>query len=283
MNHVFGNHTAVITGASTGIGQACALHLDKKEWRVFAGVRKESDGTALKQRASDRLTTMYLDVANAESILLARQTVADAVGPTGLSGLVNNAGIPLGGPLEFLDTADVRRQLDVNVIGVIAVTQAFLPLLRRGKGRIVNMSSISGRIALPFLSPYAASKFALEAISDSLRVELRPWGISVSVVEPGDVATPVWDKSLAVIDDLLKKVPPQALELYGSVVEPIRVMFKPHGIAPEQVAQIVAHALTARRPRTRYLVGQDAKALALLALLPDRIRDWTIARRLRYG
>jgi NAD(P)-dependent dehydrogenase (short-subunit alcohol dehydrogenase family) len=283
MDHAFGNHTAVITGASTGIGQACALHLDKKEWRVFAWVRKESDGTTLKQRASDRLTAMYLDVTNAESILLARQTVADAVGPTGLSGLVNNAGIPLGGPLEFLDTADVRRQLDVNVIGVIAVTQAFLPLLRLGRGRIVNMSSISGRIALPFLSPYAASKFALEAISDSLRVELGPWGISVSVVEPGDVATPVWEKSLAVIDDLLKKVPPQALELYGSIVEPMRALFKPHGIAPEQVAQIVAHALTARRPRTRYLVGQDAKVLALLALLPDRIRDWTIARRLRYG
>jgi NAD(P)-dependent dehydrogenase (short-subunit alcohol dehydrogenase family) len=176
-----GAKAVLVTGASTGIGEACALRLAARGIRVFAGVRSESDGASLRQRASDGLTPVLIDVTVPDAIALARGTVADLVGPEGLAGLVNNAGV----------VDEVRKEFDVNVFGAIAVTQAFLPLLRGGRGRIVNMSSISGRIALPFAGPYAASKFALEAISDSWRVELRPWGIRVAIVEPGEVDTPI--------------------------------------------------------------------------------------------
>lgn len=269
----------VITGASTGIGEACALRLDKIGFHVFAGVRKESDGITLKQNASDRLTPLFIDVTIPESIASARETVAAAVGSAGLFGLVNNAGIPLSGPLEFLILDDLRKQIEVNLIGAIAVTQAFLPLLRSGRGRIVNMSSISGLIAVPFVGPYAATKFALEAITDSLRVELRPWAISVSTVEPGDVATPLWGKALTAIDKAIQTSPSQAQELYGPVIA-LRERLKPHGIPPDRVARTVEHALLARRPKARYLVGIDARILALIRRLPVRVRDWLIAQLL---
>jgi NAD(P)-dependent dehydrogenase (short-subunit alcohol dehydrogenase family) len=272
--------SVVITGASTGIGAACALHLDKLGWRVFAGVRKAVDGEALQGQASDRLTPIFLPVTDADSIAAAAETVATAVGETGLAGLVNNAGIALGGPLEFLPIEDLRRQLEVNVIGQIAVSQAFLPLLRQGRGRVVNMSSISGRIAMPFIGPYAASKFALEALTDSLRVELRPWGIRVSLIEPGPITTPIWEKSLAMADEMVRRLPPRGHELYGPAVTTARRIIARStraGIPPEAVARLVAHALTARRPKTRYLVGRGVRLATLFAqFVPDRLRDWLI-------
>jgi NAD(P)-dependent dehydrogenase (short-subunit alcohol dehydrogenase family) len=272
----------VITGASTGIGAACALHLDQLGFRVFAGVRKPVDGETLRQQASDRLTPILIDVTDAASIAAAVDTVALAVGEAGLAGLVNNAGIALVGPLEFLPIAELRRQLEVNVIGQIAVIQAFLPLLRQGRGRIVNMGSISGRVAMPFIGPYAASKFALEALTDSLRVELRPWGIEVSIVEPGPIATPIWEKSLALADALVRDLPQRGHDLYGSAIATAReaeINYGKTGIPPDKVAQTVAHALTARRPKTRYLVGRGLwLAVLFTKFIPDRLRDWLITR-----
>lgn len=281
---VDGTRAVLVTGASTGIGEACALRLDKLGLRVFAGVRKEADGERLQQKASDRLSPVLLDVTDGASIASAAETVGAAVGDAGLAGLVNNAGISVAGPLEFLPLDDLRRQLEVNVIGQIAVTQAFLPLLRRGDGRIVNIGSSSGRMATPFMGPYCASKFAMEALTDSLRIELRPWGIPVSIVEPGNIATPIWEKSLAEADEAEKKLPQRARDLYEPAIAAIReaaVKFAQAGSPADEVAKRVAHALTAKRPKTRYLVGRNALVEATLAkLVPDRVRDGLIARQL---
>src|SRR5215469_18875207 len=215
-------NSVIITGASTGIGEACALRLVSRGFRVFAGVRKELDGGALKQKASDRLTPIILDVTDAASIKSAAAAVAEALGGEGLSGLVNNAGIAIAGPLEFLPIDELRNQFEVNVIGQIAVTQAFLPLLRKGHGRIVNMGSIAGKSALPFIGPYCASKFALEALTDSLRMELLPWNIPVSIIEPAYVTTPIWQKSLQTGEKVAAMLPPQAHELYGHAITSMR-------------------------------------------------------------
>ncbi len=272
----------VITGTSTGIGAACALHLDRLGFRVFAGVRKEADGERLKDRASERLTPIPLDVTNSATIASAAGTVAKALDDRGLAGLVNNAGIAIAGPLEFLPVDELRKQLEVNVLGQIAVTQAFLELLRQGGGRVINIGSISGRSALPFLGPYAASKFAMEALTDSLRLELRPWNIWVAIVEPGTIATPIWQKSIAAADQATRNLPERARQLYGPAIAAMRrITAARTGVPAQLVADAVAHALTARRPRTRYVVGRDARLRRIVELLPDRMRDSLIARRLR--
>lgn len=272
----------VITGASTGIGEACALHLDGLGFRVFAGVRKPADGEALKARSSDRLTPVQLDVTDEQMRAAAFETVAETTGSAGLAGLVNNAGIAVAGMLEFLPVAELRNQLEVNVIGAVAVTQTFLPLLRRARGRVVNIGSDSGLLSTPFLGAYCASKFALEAITDALRLEVRPWGIKVSIIEPGSIQTPIWEKSRAAANLLLESMPRQAHELYGAAMEAVRkvsLKIAASGIPPTVVARTVAHALTANRPKTRYRVGKDATFQALLArYVPDRLRDALIAR-----
>ncbi|HVF10558.1 MAG TPA: SDR family NAD(P)-dependent oxidoreductase, partial [Abditibacteriaceae bacterium] len=178
----------LVTGASTGIGAACALHLDEIGFQVFAGVRQAAAGLELRDKAANRLTPLMLDITSTASIAEAVGTIQAATGGV-LHGLVNNAGIVVAGPLEYVPVEEVRRQLEINVVGQVAVTQGVLPLLRAGRGRIVNIGSISGRSALPFMGPYSASKFALEAITDALRVALRPWQIRVSIIEPGAVAT----------------------------------------------------------------------------------------------
>ena len=273
--------TVVVTGASTGIGAACALRLDKEGFHVLAGVRQAADGDALQHAASDRLIPMRLDVTDATAIATASQIVARAVGDAGLAGLVNNAGIAVTGPLEFLPIDQLRVQLEVNVIGQVAVTQALLPFLRMARGRIVTIGSISGRLAAPFFGPYSASKFALEALTDSLRGELRPWGIHVAIVEPGNIATPIWQKSLAAADTLIAQAPAEALRLYGPAIAGVRrYAANVRGIPADRVAKAVVHALTAQRPRTRYLVGRDARFAALVAHLPDHFRDWLLARML---
>lgn len=273
----------VVTGASTGIGEVCALYLDKVGFKVFAGVRKEADAEALKQKASDRLTPIFIDVTDAASIESAANTVATSVKGAGLVGLVNNAGIQVGGVLEFIPIAEIRKQLDVNVIGHIAVTQAFLPLLRKDHGRIINMGSITGRMSQPYLAPYSASKFAMEAISDSLRMELRPWRIPVSIIEPSVVKTPMWDKARHAAHETVKGFPQEAHDLYGPAITAVlRVLDAPENIArvatpPNIVAKAVAHALTTKRPKSRYVVGWDGKLGALVSkFVPDRIRDWII-------
>jgi len=272
----------VITGASTGIGRACALHLDGLGFRVFAGIRNEKDGKALKEGSAGRITPLLIEVTDSASVAAAADRVAKAVGSAGLSGLVNNAGIAVGGPLEFLPLPEIRKQFEVNVFGQIAVTQAFLPLLRPARGRIVNMSSIAGRVAFPYIGPYSASKYALEAITDALRIELLPWGISVSVIEPGDVATPIWKKSLAVAQKTSQSFPSQAVNLYGPALEAVTVAAEKAAAAaidPVHVVRAVEHALTAVDPKTRYLVGPGVRLRAILKkVLPDRLFDQLIVR-----
>ncbi len=274
------NKSVVITGASSGIGWACSLYLDQLGFRVFAGVRKPLDAEKLHQAASEQLTPIFIDVTQPDTIKTASQQIKEAVSETGLGGLINNAGISGGGPLEFIPIADLRNLLEVNVIGQVMVTQAFLPLLRQGKGRIINMSSISGRLALPFVGPYSASKFGLEAINDALRVELKPWDIDVISIEPGAIATPIWGKTIAQAEEMVSNFSAKADQLYGHTLRATRqqvINAGENGIPADEVAKAVTHALTAKQPKTRYLIGQKAKVAALLATwLPDRVRDWLI-------
>jgi NAD(P)-dependent dehydrogenase (short-subunit alcohol dehydrogenase family) len=274
--------SVVITGASTGIGAACALHLDQLGWRVFAGVRKQGDAEALRAQGSARLTPVSLDVTDTVSISTAASAVAGAVGAAGLAGLLNNAGIVVPGPIELLPLSDLRRQLEINVVGQVAVTQAFLPLIRAGRGRIVNMGSIAGRMATPFTGAYSASKFALEALTDALRLELQPWGISVSIIEPGAVATPIWEKAAKTAETMLRAVPPETFVLYAEAIEALKkaaAHAAKNAVDPVDVARAVEHALTASRPRTRYVVGREAKIRAAMALfVPDRVRDNLVAK-----
>ena len=186
-----------ITGASTGIGRAAALAFTGEGYFVFAGVRREQDGKALAEAGKERIEPILIDVTDQGQILAARNHIEQRVGEAGLAGLINNAGVAVAGPVEFLPQAEWELQLRVNVLGQIAVTRAFIPLLRRGRGRIINMGSISDRFGAPLIAPYATSKFALAGLTDSLRGELRPWGIRVSLIEPGPVATPIWEKSRA--------------------------------------------------------------------------------------
>ncbi len=278
------DRNVVITGASTGIGKACALDLDARGFTVFATVRREEDAKALEAEASPRLRTLFLDVTDAATIAAAAETVAEAVGAAGVHGLVNNAGIAMAGPLEVMPLDAFRRQFEVNVTGQVAVTQAFLPLVRKAGGRIVNMGSIGGISVLPFVGAYCASKFALEALTDALRMELAPWGIDVVIVEPGSVATPIWGKGEAHAEALLERADPAATALYREVMEKMRALVAGTGAGgapPGAVAAVVHHALTARRPKTRYLVGKMARVRwALQRLLPDRLRDRFLLRRI---
>ncbi len=275
--------SVLITGTSSGIGKACALYLADRGFTVFAGVRREEDAATLRQEVSSNLTPIFLDVTDISMIEAARDKITNEIGNAGLAGLVNNAGIPLGGPLEYLPLSDIRHEMEVNLLGAVAVTQALLPLIRRGQGRIVNISSLSGFIALPFLGPYAMTKFGMRAFTDSLRRELRPWSISVSVLEVGDVDTRIWDKSLAVIEKTAQEMPDRGMEFYGPVVG-IKERFQPHGIPPLEVAKVAHHALFSTRPKARYVVGRDAKLLDLIRHLPTPILDWVISKQLpEYG
>jgi NAD(P)-dependent dehydrogenase (short-subunit alcohol dehydrogenase family) len=275
-----GRGAVVITGASTGIGHACALDLDSRGFRVFAGVRRDEDAERLRAERPS-IEPIRIDVTDADSIAAARDRVAEAVDGAGLAGLVNNAGIAVPGPLEHLPIDELRRQLEVNLVGQVAVTQAFIPLLRTARGRIVNIGSIGGRVALPLLGPYAASKHAMEGLTDSLRRELRPWGIQVSIVRPGPIATEIWQRGNATADDLLERMPGVEAD-YGPAIERGRAFAAQRtreAVPPSNVAEVVAHAMTADKPRTRYLVGPQARMLAALrAVLPDRWFDALLER-----
>jgi NAD(P)-dependent dehydrogenase (short-subunit alcohol dehydrogenase family) len=270
--------TVLVTGASTGIGEATVLHLRELGFEPVAGVRRDDDAERLR---GERLRTVKLDVTDAAQIAAARDELGDGT----LAGLVNNAGVAVAAPLEFLPIDQLRRQLEINLIGQVAVTQAFLPALRRAGGRIVNVSSIGGVVALPLLGPYNASKFALEAVSDSLRRELRPHGVDVIVIEPGGVRTPIWRKGNELGASMMAAMPPEAERLYGRMVEAMRrqtaKIERERGLPPRAVAEVIGRALTASRPRTRYVVGSDAKLRARMAkVLPDRVMDALIGRSL---
>lgn len=274
--------SVLITGASTGIGRATALHLDASGWRVFAGVRKDADADSLREASSERLVPLMLDVTDDAQIAAAARTVEEQVGEAGLDGLVNNAGIAVPGPLETLPIDDFRRQVDINLTAQVAMTQAMLPSIRRARGRIVFITSIGGLMAFPMFGAYHAAKFGLEAVGDVFRQELRPWGISVSVVEPGSIATPIWERGMEEADVIEARAGDGHADLYGKSIAAYReVAMKTaaRGIPPEKVAIKIEHALSARRPRTRYLVGADARGQALaIRLLPDRLVDRLISR-----
>jgi NAD(P)-dependent dehydrogenase (short-subunit alcohol dehydrogenase family) len=270
--------TVLVTGASTGIGEATALHLKELGFDAVAAVRKDQDAERMR---SQGLRSVKLDVTDADSIAAARAQLGDAP----LAGLVNNAGIAVAAPLEFLPLDQLRLQLEVNVIGQVAVTQQFLPALRTARGRIVNVSSIGGRVALPLVAAYNASKFALEAISDSLRRELLPHGVDVIVIEPGGVKTPIWGKGNEIAEEIQEGLPPEAEQLYGPMVEALRretvKISQQTGIEPREVAEVIGRALTAKRPRTRYLVGREAKIRGPVAkIMPDRMMDRAIVKQL---
>jgi NAD(P)-dependent dehydrogenase (short-subunit alcohol dehydrogenase family) len=274
----------LITGASTGIGEACALEFDRRNWRVLAGVRSEEAGRRLREQASPRLSTLHLDVTDSESLTAAIHQATEMLGNAGLDGLVNNAGIVVAGPMELIPLAELRKQFEVNVFGQVATTQAFLPLLRAARGRIVMMSSISGQVTSPYLGPYAASKHALEAVSDALRMELRRWGIGISIVEPGSVATPIWGKARGEADRMAERMTEAHTALYGEEIEQMRrstERLAARGIPVQKVVDVVVHAMTAKRPKTRYVVGAQARlAAATFRFLADRTKDWFILREL---
>ena len=271
------NGYVLVTGASTGIGYASATALAEKGYHVFAGVRKEADAERIRAEGGGKLEPVMLDVTDPAQIEAAAAYVSGVVGQAGLYGLVNNAGIGVAGPLECVPIDDFERQMRVNVTGVVAVTQAFLPLLRAASGRLCLISSNNGFLAVPFMAPYSASKFAVEAIGDCLRVELAPWKIRVSLIEPGAIQTPIWEKSKAENEAMLARMPTECQALYGSAIALLRKEADKAArrASPVRVvAECVVHAITARRPKTRYLCGSGARLGWVLAhWVPDTWRD----------
>jgi NAD(P)-dependent dehydrogenase (short-subunit alcohol dehydrogenase family) len=279
--------TAVITGASSGIGRACALSLSANGFRVFAGVRKEADGAALQADASGPLEPVYIDVTDEKSITAMAEQVAAAVGNAGIAGLVNNAGTTLPGPVEYLSLSGFRQQLEVNLVGPLAVTKALLPLLQAGCGRVVNVTSVGGKAAIPMMAPYVAAKHGLEGLSDVLRLEFRRLGVHVSVIEPGFIATSMGGKLQRDTVDQIATLPDGGRRRYGPQMESIAASISEHaasGSRPEVVADAVLHALTSDKPRTRYPAGEGAKRILLLRrILPDRRFDKVILKAAGLG
>jgi NAD(P)-dependent dehydrogenase (short-subunit alcohol dehydrogenase family) len=265
----------LVTGASTGIGRATALYLDGKGYRVFAGVRKEADANSLEEEGSERLTPVMIDVTNEPSITAAKRRISRSVGKDGLAALVNNAGVGGGGgPIEFMKLQDLYEALDVNLFGQVAVTQAYLPLLRKAQGTVVFVASIGGRVASPFMSPYNMSKFGVEALGESLRHEVKPWDIDVVVVEPGSIDTQIWEKGADTINRIFSKLPARAKKLYGDQMRRFGEVITEtasRGSSPEKVAKVIYKAIRSHNPRPRYLVGADAKIAARLkGTVPER-------------
>lgn len=274
----------LVTGASSGIGRATVRRLDAAGWKVFAGVRKEEDAAALRAESSERLEPVLLDILDADAIAAAAERIGAE--PGGLDGLVDNAGGAVPGPLEALPIEDFRRQVELNLTAQLAVTQAMLPAIRTARGRIVMVSSMGGRVALPFTGAYHAAKFGLEGLGDSLRQELAPWGIKVVLIEPGSIDTPIWSRGEEDADKILSGASPRLHELYGAAIEKYRQVVKDtaeRGIPPEKVAAKIEDALTAGRPSTRYLIGMDAQVMARLKpFVPTPILDWVIAQAMGF-
>ena len=275
------NKAILITGSSTGIGKACALHLDKLGFKVYAGVRKQTDGDNLKKEASDRLTPIILDVTDTDSIQAAANVI-EKENDGELYGLINNAGIGISGVLEVTPIEEIRKLMEVNVIGLLAVTKAMIPLLRKGKGRIINIGSSSSLMAFPGGSVYCASKFAVRAITDSLRLELKHFGISVVMVAPGAIESEIWEKRKEYKAELRKRVKPEIAEHYKSLAkfgDKIEQVLKK--IPAIEVAEVVANALISKKLKYYYCVGNDAKGAAKAAKLPKRLLDWMIMKRIQ--
>jgi NAD(P)-dependent dehydrogenase (short-subunit alcohol dehydrogenase family) len=273
----------LVTGASSGIGRATALRLAASGYHVFAGVRKPADGVALAQAAAGEVTPVILDVTDAQQITSAVTSIASHAGDAGLAGLVNNAGIGVFGPLELIPLEQFRRQLEVNVTGQLAITQAALPLLRRERGRIVMIGSIGARFTPPFIGPLAASKSTLTTMSNALRQELAPWGIRVTLVEPGSIRSEAVDKLHSDARTVMNHATEQGRALYENAFLHLVDFFAElheKGSPPDIVAKTVERALRASRPRSCYLTGKNAQRMAAIArLLPVPAQD-ALRRRL---
>jgi NAD(P)-dependent dehydrogenase (short-subunit alcohol dehydrogenase family) len=255
--------TVLVTGASRGIGLAVCRRMESAGWEVLAGVRRAEDAVVGKPVLVDVTDVGELDL------------------PGRLDAVVNNAGIVVGGPIEALSLEELRTQLEVNVVGQVAVTQAVLPRLRESRGRIVFMSSVSGRVATPYTGAYAASKYALEAVADALRIELRPWSIPVSLIEPGSIDTALWQDAETTLDEGIAKLSPEHRTLYLDKINGLRKTIRrtaKNAIPPDKVAEAVHRALTASRPRARYVVGADARVQLGIHALPERVFDAAVAR-----
>ncbi len=275
--------TAAVTGVSTGIGRAIAKSLTDAGWRVFGSVRKEKDAAEAAEALGSNFSPLIFDVTDEAAIAREAAKVNAALGGRKLDALINNAGVAVAGPVGYLDLDDLKYQMDINVYGPIRVTKAFLPLLgadhaRAGApGRIVNMSSVAGKMASPFMSPYAMSKHALEAMSESLRRELLIHGIDVVIVGPGAIRTPIWAKA----DDLdVDKY--RSTEYYGMLVGMKNMMqsFGAEGLEAEDVGELVLRILTTPKPKTRYSILRNKFSMwTLPQFLPKRMVDTIIAKR----
>ena len=269
--------TVLVTGASSGIGRACALLLVENGFRVFAAVRKPTDGERLQAEAAPGLHPVIMDVTDGGSIQAAVARVSEQLAGANLDGLVNVAGIGLATPLEYVSQDELRRLFDVNVFGQLAVIQAFLPMLHRSRGRIVNMSSVGAHIAIPFGGVLNACKAAFGTLSDTLRMELRPFGIRVSIVEPAAINTPAVEKTLGHVEETIRGLPPEGAERYGDMLRAFNRRALPrelNGSPPRVVARAVLHALSSPRPRIRYVVGKLSRPMTLLPrILPDSVLD----------
>ncbi len=275
-----------ISGSSSGIGEACAVGLDKHGYDVFAGVRKAEDGESLRRKTSQRLQPVLVDIADENQIKAAGETVRRALGARPLVGLINNAGIFVGGPLEFVPIDRLRHQMEINLIGHIAMSQTFLPLLRKSQGRIINIGSIAGIFASPMMGPYCASKFAMEAVSDVLRRELRPWNIRVILLEPGIIDTKIWPKAKSQAEEAIAGAPEELTKLYGPLIDAVQnhaADATKAAQSAEVVFRAVLQALTVRRPKTRYRMGPKARAQKVISWLPDRIQDRMLVRFFKWG
>jgi NAD(P)-dependent dehydrogenase (short-subunit alcohol dehydrogenase family) len=270
--------TVLITGAARGIGRATSLHLAAQGWSVYAGVRGQADGEALREEArSGELVPVLLDITDP-----AQLAALDGVLPERLDAVVNNAGIVVDGPVEAVAPEDLRRQLEVNVVGQAAVTQAVLPRIRASRGRIVFVSSLSGRVSTPFMGVYSASKFALEGLADALRIEMRPWGIKVILVEPSSTDTDLWRKALDTLDGTEARLRPEHRELYSEQFAGLRKSTKAiqkQAVPVQDVVAVIERALSTERPRARYPVGRASKLqLMVSAVLPTAVMDAALAR-----
>jgi NAD(P)-dependent dehydrogenase (short-subunit alcohol dehydrogenase family) len=264
--------SVLVTGAGRGMGRSIAEHLAGRDWDVIAGVRSDADAATVTEANPRRIKAVILDVTNDAHIA----GLADSL-PDRLDGLVNNAGIVVGGPIEAVGTDDWRRQLEVNVIGQMAVTRAVLPRLRASQGRIVFISSVNGRVSMPMIGPYCASKFALEAAADALRMELRPWRIPVVIVEPAQTDTDMWRTADTMVEETEAALTPEQRALYAKHVAGMKKMVpmaQRMAVDPAKVAAVVQTSLSTRRPRARYVVGAGPKAqMVLMPNLPSVIRD----------
>jgi NAD(P)-dependent dehydrogenase (short-subunit alcohol dehydrogenase family) len=269
--------SVLVTGAGRGIGRSITEHLAQRDWDVIAGVRTEADAVAVTAANPRRITAVTLDVTNDAHIA----ELCDSL-PARLDGIVNNAGMSVGGPMETVTTDDWRKQLDVNVIGQMAVTRAVLPRLRESRGRIVFISSVNGRLSMPMIGAYSASKFALEAAADALRMELRPWHIPVVIVEPAQTDTDMWRTADTMFDEAEAALTPEHRAMYARHMAGMKKMIpiaRRMAVDPAKVSTVVEKSLTTRRPRARYVVGVGPKAqVALMTNLPAAVRDLVLRK-----